>query len=159
MLTKSFSPELDTPLYWFFMWSEVFKHYSHPDMKVTLPGKNPRPRVPGKTIANNNHAELSLGIIEKDFLLDDIDRDCILNHGTSGNPKTEEGKFFRYADGLSVFTSDLIHFQFFALGKEGLSFHEIKDNMEGIYKKYKSCYVDSPEIIKLLDESYKKNFR
>tara|TARA_Y100000310_G_C20671101_1_gene810339 strand:+ start:673 stop:1203 length:531 start_codon:yes stop_codon:yes gene_type:complete len=112
----------------------------------------------GKTISEENHAELSLEILKKDFFLDEVDIDCILNHGSSGNPKTEEGKIFRYADGLSLFTKEAILFRFFAEAKEGLEFEEIKERIKKVYNKYKSNYTESEEILKFLEDSYKKNF-
>tara|TARA_Y100000310_G_C20689429_1_gene821228 strand:- start:88 stop:618 length:531 start_codon:yes stop_codon:yes gene_type:complete len=112
----------------------------------------------GKTISEEDHAKLSLEILKKEFILDEVDIDCILNHGSSGNPKTEEGKIFRYADGLSLFTKEVIMFRFFAEAKEGLSFEEIKEKIEKIYNKYKSSYAESEEILKLLEDLYNKNF-
>ena len=112
----------------------------------------------GKIISEKNHAELSLELLKKNFFLDEIDIDCILNHGSSGDPKTEEGKFFRYADGLSLFTKEVIMFRFFAEAKEGLSFEEIKERIKKIYNKYKSNYVGSKEILKILEDLYDKNF-
>ena len=112
----------------------------------------------GKIISEENHAELSLEVLKKDFFLDEVDIDCILNHGSSGNPKTEEGKFFRYADGLSLFTKEVLMFRFFAEAKEGFNFEEIKERIEKIYKKYKLNYAESEEILRLLEDLYKKNF-
>lgn len=112
----------------------------------------------GKTISEEDHAKLSLEILKKEFILDEVDIDCIINHGSSGNPKTEEGKIFRYADGLSLFTKRVIRFRFFAEAKEGLSFEDIEERIEKLYIKYKSSYADSEEILKLLEDLYNKNF-
>ncbi len=112
----------------------------------------------GRTVSDENHAKFSLELLEEEFSLDDVDKDCILNHGSSGNPKTKEGKIFRYADGLSVFTKEAILFRFFAGGKQGLSFEEIKDEITRSYNKYKEKYKDSEEVLRLLDDLYKKNF-
>lgn len=112
----------------------------------------------GKTVSEENHAKLSLEILKKEFVLDEIDMDCILNHESSGNPKTEEGKIFRYADGLSLFTKDVMMFRFFAEAIEGFSFEEIKERIKKSYGKYKLIYAGSEEIIKLLDDLYNKNF-
>ncbi len=109
----------------------------------------------GKIISEENHAELSLEILKKEFKLDETDIDCILNHGSSENPKTTEGKIFRYADGLSIFTKEIIMFRFFAEAKEGLSFEEIKERIKKQYKKYKERYSDSKEALELLDKLYK----
>ncbi|MHA1878575.1 MAG: HD domain-containing protein [Promethearchaeota archaeon] len=112
----------------------------------------------GKTISEENHAKLSLEILKKEFVLDEVDTNCILNHGASGNPKTEEGKIFRYADGLSLFTKEVLVYRFFAEAKEGFEFEEIKERIKKIYNKYKLSYADSEEILKLLEDLYKKNF-
>jgi len=110
----------------------------------------------GKIKSDKNHAGLSLDILKKEFLLDKVDTDCILNHGSSANPKTPEGKLFRYADGLSLFTDKAIKFRFDAGSKEGLSHEEIKGIIKKLYEKYKVKYPDSKEIINLLDKLYKK---
>ena len=47
----------------------------------------------GKIKSEENHAQLSLDVL-KDFNLDEVDKDCILNHGSSSKPITEEGKIF-----------------------------------------------------------------
>lgn len=112
----------------------------------------------GKTITEEDHAKLSLEILKKEFILDEVDIDCIINHGSSGNPKTEEGKIFRYADGLSLFTKRVIRFRFFAEAKEGLSFEDIEERIKKFYNKYKSSYADSEEILTLLTDLYDKNF-
>ncbi|MGC9310069.1 MAG: HD domain-containing protein [Candidatus Nanoarchaeia archaeon] len=112
----------------------------------------------GKTISEEDHAKLSLEILKKEFILDGVDIDCIINHGSSGNPKTEDGKIFRYADGLSLFTKRVIRFRFFAEAKEGLSFEDIEERIKKFYNKYKSSYADSEEILKLLEDLYNKNF-
>ncbi len=111
----------------------------------------------GKIVSEENHARLSLEILKKDFYLDEIDIDCILNHGSSKNPKTKEGKLFRYADGLSLFTNKAINFKFFAEAKEGSTFEEIKERIKKAYEKYKLRYSDSEEAIKLLENLYNKN--
>jgi len=112
----------------------------------------------GKTISEKNHANLSLEILKKEFILDEIDIDCILNHGSSGKPKTKEGKIFRHSDGLSLFTKEVIMFRFFAEAKEGFSFEDIKERINKFYNKYKSSYVDSEEALNLLEDLYNKNF-
>ncbi|MEM4271163.1 MAG: HD domain-containing protein [Candidatus Pacearchaeota archaeon] len=112
----------------------------------------------GKIISEEDHAKLSLEILKKEFILDEVDVDCIINHGSSGNPKTEEGKIFRYADGLSLFTKRAIRFRFFAEAKEGLGFEDIEERIKTFYNKYKSSYADSKEILRLLEDLYNKNF-
>ena len=60
-----------------------------------------------------NHAENSLKLLEKeDIELDETIKDCVLNHGNAGNPKTFEGKLISIADKISIidrnFLSELI---------------------------------------------------
>lgn len=108
----------------------------------------------GKIKSDENHAQHSVEILEKDFELDDIDRDCILEHGSSGKPKTQEGKIFRLADGLSLFYPEVILFRFYVESKEGLSFEEIKAKIKATYEKYLQAYSDSQPAILLLKEKY-----
>lgn len=112
----------------------------------------------GKIISEKGHAKLSLEILKKEFVLDEVDIDCIINHGSSENPKTGEGKIFRYADGLSLFTKKVIMFRFFAEAKEGFSFEEIEERIKKFYNKYKLSYAGSEEILKLLEDLYNKSF-
>jgi len=57
-----------------------------------------------------NHAEESLKILQKEFEIDDIVKDCILNHGSDKKPKTFEGKLFQLADKLCIFHPELIKY-------------------------------------------------
>jgi len=111
----------------------------------------------GKIKSDENHARLGIEILKEDFYLDKIDIDCILNHGSSGNPQTKEGRLFRYADGLSIFTNKSINFRFFAESKEGMKSEEINDKIKKLYEKYKKAYSDSEEILIILDDLYTKN--
>lgn len=111
----------------------------------------------GKIKSEEGHAEASLDILKQEFELDEIDRDCILNHGSSAKPKTEEGELFRYADGLSLFTPQMVNFKFYAEAKEGLSFVEIMEELKRIYEKYKLKYSESKQAIKLLKELFETN--
>ncbi len=86
----------------------------------------------GKIKSEKNHAEISLEMLKEEFELDEIDKDCILNHGSSSEPKTKEGEIFRYADGLSLFTNESIKFRFYAEAKEGLDFEQIKEKLKKI---------------------------
>ena len=55
------------------------------------------------------HANYSIPIIEEaGYKVDDILRDCILNHGNEKIPVTVEGKLFQIADKLSIFDLDVI---------------------------------------------------
>ena len=50
----------------------------------------------GYSIDSENHAEHSVEILEKrGYEVNKILRDCVLNHGASKNPKTNEGKIDR----------------------------------------------------------------
>jgi HD domain-containing protein len=111
----------------------------------------------GKIISEEDHAEKSVEILKKDFELTDIDVDCILNHGSSSKPETEQGKLFRYSDGLSLFFPEIINFRFYGEAKEGKTFEEVKEILKKSYEKYKKNYSDSEEIVKILDEMYHKS--
>jgi hypothetical protein len=104
----------------------------------------------GKTEIGDNHAQASVRILEKDFDLDSVDKDCILNHGSSGKPTTPEGKIFQAADGLSLFCPESVLFWFYSHAKKGESFAEIKADLEGLYSKYIEAYADRPKAIKIL---------
>ncbi|VVB80717.1 HD domain protein [uncultured archaeon] len=108
----------------------------------------------GKAKSEENHAVISLGILKNHFNLDKIDEDCILNHGSSMDPQTEEGKIFRYADGLSLFTDKVILFKIHAEKLEGKNLQEIFGGVKKAYEKYKVKYSKNEEIIKLLDKLY-----
>jgi putative nucleotidyltransferase with HDIG domain len=57
----------------------------------------------GRTEQDKGHAEKSVEIAEKEFgFLDETIKDCILNHGNSKSPQTEEGKIIQFADKLSI---------------------------------------------------------
>ncbi len=62
----------------------------------------------GKVISTENHPAHSIEILEKNFELDEILRDCIVNHGIRSQPKTEEGKIFRIADKSCILHPELI---------------------------------------------------
>jgi len=62
----------------------------------------------GKAIDDENHAEHSVELIKKEYEIDDKLRDCILNHGPSGKPKTEEGKVIKVADKAAFLNPEFI---------------------------------------------------
>lgn len=63
----------------------------------------------GSAIEDDNHAEHSISILEKrNIFIDPTLKDCILNHGNEGVPKTIEGKIFQLADKLSIFDLETI---------------------------------------------------
>lgn len=108
----------------------------------------------GKIKSEENHAKISVEILKEEFELDGVDIDCILNHGSSAEPKTKEGKLFRYADGLSLFVPKIINFKFYAEAKEGLGFEKIQESIKELYEKYKIKYSDSEEVLELLDKLF-----
>ena len=110
----------------------------------------------GKIKSEENHARISLDILKNEFNLDQIDEDCILNHGSSMFPKTKEGKIFRYADGLSLFTEKVIGFKIYAEKLENKNIEKIFEGIKKDYEKYINKYSDSKEIISLLNDLYQK---
>lgn len=108
----------------------------------------------GKTISNEEHAKLSLGLL-KNFGLDEIEEDCILNHGTKGDPKSEEAKIFQKADGISIFYPEIIDFQISVETKEGKNLEEIKKEIIEQYQKYAKAYQNSPDAIRILNSKFK----
>jgi hypothetical protein len=109
----------------------------------------------GKVLGNDNHAENSLKILEKEFVLNDIDKDCILNHGSSSIPKTKEGILFRMADGLSLFYPEIARF---ILNKESEETNDekAKASFKERYETYLKAYSNSLEAIALLERNYKE---
>ena len=91
----------------------------------------------GKTIKDAGHAKRSAIIAEK-FLKGKIAEekleiilDCISNHGSSGKPKTIEGKVFQRADKLAIFYPEVRKF----LRKAKVQKEKVKEIMEDHYKK------------------------
>lgn len=63
----------------------------------------------GYVVNEETHAQESLKLAEKEFgALDEAMKECILNHGRSKNPQTQEGKIFQMADKLSSFYPEFI---------------------------------------------------
>lgn len=57
----------------------------------------------GRRVSISGHAEISLKLAEEKFgKLPEKIKDCILNHGTSGKPKSKEAKIIQLADKLSI---------------------------------------------------------
>lgn len=109
----------------------------------------------GKIRQEDNHAEISIQILEENgFTLTEIEKDCILNHGASKKPESEEAKIFQKSDGLSLFYPKIITFRFWAEAKEGLSFEQIKQRMEKLYKKYSEAYKDDKKACEILYSKY-----
>jgi putative nucleotidyltransferase with HDIG domain len=56
----------------------------------------------GQTVSLEDHAINSLKLAEKEFEISEKLKDCILNHGNSGNPICEEAKLINIADKVSM---------------------------------------------------------
>lgn len=104
----------------------------------------------GKVKDDTNHAVLSVEILKEKFKLDEIDIDCITNHGSFGKPVSEEAKAFQTADGISLFYPETLFFRFFAGAKEGLTYDGIKQRIRSQYAKYLGSYKESPEAVEIL---------
>lgn len=77
----------------------------------------------GRTIQSDNHAEYSLKILEeKGYEVNDIIKDCILNHGRDKTPETKEGLLIQIADKASIFDKDTLKF----IMKNTITEYEIK---------------------------------
>jgi len=61
----------------------------------------------GYSISKENHAKHSLDLLKK-YELDEKLKDCILNHGTDANPKTQEGTIFQLADKACILNQDIL---------------------------------------------------
>lgn len=62
----------------------------------------------GKASAEDNHAEEAIKILEKEYELNEILIDQILNHGFKKEPKTLEGNILRIADKVSLIDSNIL---------------------------------------------------
>lgn len=108
----------------------------------------------GKIESEENHAEFSIKILEKEFDLSLLDRDCILNHGASKKPVSKEAKIFQKADGISLFYPEIVLYRFWAEAKEGTSFKDVTLAIEKQYKKYLDAYSDDPKAVDMLTKRY-----
>lgn len=56
-----------------------------------------------RSIQSENHAQLGVKMVKDKFgKINSIIEDCIVNHGSSKDPQTEEGKIIQVADKLSI---------------------------------------------------------
>jgi len=63
----------------------------------------------GKIMNSDNHPQYSLELLEKEeFEIDEKLKDCILNHGTAGNPQSEEAKIMQIADKVSMINPEFL---------------------------------------------------
>ncbi len=59
--------------------------------------------------SQEGHAQLALKILEKErFEISENLKDCIINHGTKGNPLCEEAKILKIADKLSMVNPEML---------------------------------------------------
>ena len=97
----------------------------------------------GYFIDEKDHAKHSVKLLKNEKIdLSDTDMDCILNHGTSGKPKTREGTALKIADKLSILDKELL--------KTSLDYPNEKEACD--YLKF--IALKASEII----EVYKKEF-
>ncbi len=108
----------------------------------------------GYIFGDENHAEKSLEISRDKFILNSIIEDCILNHGSSSKPKTQEGKIFQLADKLSIFYPEFVK-QLIELEKQEaiLSDDEILKKINKKLKKYLEIFSDK-EYQEIAREKY-----
>ena len=63
----------------------------------------------GYSIKDKDHAQHSLEILKNEgFEISETIKDCILNHGSSKNPQTQEGKIFQIADKVCILNKDIL---------------------------------------------------
>lgn len=63
----------------------------------------------GRVIGSDNHAEHSLKLLEKEgYQIEPMIEDCILNHGSSGQPKSKEAIILQAADKLSILSIPIL---------------------------------------------------
>jgi hypothetical protein len=103
----------------------------------------------GRSIASEDHAKHSLQIVSKNFSIDKIDQDCILNHGSSASPSTPQGTLFRYCDGLSRYTPSSVQLYFYRCGVKGITLEQAKEKLTNKYHKLLARYQDEKIKIRL----------
>ena len=99
----------------------------------------------GKIEDEKEHAKKGLKLLKGYFNLDEEEIDCVLNHGSSAQPKTEIGRMFRYADGLSMFYPEMKEL-FVESGEE--------EQLRKMFEKYKKAYADNKRVIEILERLY-----
>lgn len=62
----------------------------------------------GYLVSKENHAQHSLEMLEKEFEINNTLKDCILNHGSTGKPETEEGRIIQVADKACMINLDIV---------------------------------------------------
>lgn len=67
----------------------------------------------GSVVERNDHAKHSLDLLKKEsFEISELIKDCILNHGTNGQPKSQEAKILQMADKLSILSIPVLKLLF-----------------------------------------------
>lgn len=90
----------------------------------------------GRINSEENHANESIKIIEKKFgKIGGVILDCIINHGSSSNPKTTEGKIFQLADKMSLLTPEL--FVLYAKEDKTGAIKFLKSKLDSFYELVK----------------------
>ena len=88
-----------------------------------------------------NHAKNSVKILIKDgFEVTDKIKDCILNHGSNGNPKTKEGKILQIAVKFNIIDKDFLDYLINGKSKDNkIEFLKYRtDSVVKMLKKLKS---------------------
>ncbi len=78
----------------------------------------------GYYIEQESHAKKGIELLEKEGIdIDEILKDCVLNHGNSGNPTTKEGNIMQIADKISIMNQDFLEILLNnKIGKEEIDF-------------------------------------
>ena len=78
----------------------------------------------GSYLEQESHAKKGIELLEKEGIdIDEVLRDCVLNHGNSGNPTTKEGKIMQIADKISIMNNDFLEILLNKkIGKEEIGF-------------------------------------
>ena len=78
----------------------------------------------GYYLEQEGHAKKGIELLKKEGIkIDEILKDCVLNHGNSGNPTTKEGKIMQIADKISIMNKDFLEILLNnKIGKEEIDF-------------------------------------
>lgn len=100
----------------------------------------------GRVISDDNHAFYSLKLVSEKFRINNVIKDCILNHGSKSTALTPEGKMMQYADKLSMFIPEVVEF---LLKEEGEIFQE---KLHKNYLKAKNLIGNNVKVAKILED-------
>jgi putative nucleotidyltransferase with HDIG domain len=62
----------------------------------------------GYSVDKENHSEHSFKLLENEYEISPVLKDCIINHGKESSPQTAEGKLIQLADRIWVFNQELV---------------------------------------------------